>query len=151
MRIGYGEDAHRLVEGRPLWIGGVAVPSDRGAEAHSDGDALLHALTDAVLSALGLGDIGMHFPNDAAVNRGRASAEFLSHALELARERDLAVRQVSAVVILDRPKLGPAREAILARLSDLLGLSPDMIGLTFKTSEGLAPDHVQARAMVWLD
>lgn len=150
-RIGYGEDAHRLAEGRPLVIGGVTIAgAPRGAHAHSDGDVLLHALTDALLSAWALGDIGQHFPDTDPAYAGADSAALLSAALSLALRRagDLRPVQASAVVTLDRPKLGPQRSDIEARVADLLGLSADRVGVTFKTSEGLAPDHVQARAVV---
>ncbi len=150
-RIGLGEDAHRLAEGRPLVLGGVPIAAaTRGAVAHSDGDALLHAVTDALLSAWALGDIGAHFPDTDPAHAGADSAELLRRALEVALAAAGGLRpvQLSAVVTLDRPKLGPQRGAIAARLSGLLGLPLDRVGLTFKTSEGLAPDHVQARCVV---
>ncbi|WP_457637955.1 2-C-methyl-D-erythritol 2,4-cyclodiphosphate synthase [Oceanithermus sp.] len=150
MLIGYGEDSHRLVAGRKLWLGGVEIAAERGALAHSDGDALLHAVTDALLSALALGDIGSLFPDDAEENRARPSSDFLARALELASERGYRPQQLRAVVVLDRPKLSPHRQAIQQRLAELLGLEAESVGLTFKTSEGLAPDHVQARALVVL-
>jgi len=150
VRIGYGEDAHRLIEGRPLRLGGVAIPSERGPLAHSDGDALLHALTDALLAAIGEGDIGTLFPDDDPENKNRPSRDFLRAARERAEVAGYRVIQVSAVVILDRPKLGPYRDPIRASVAELLGLSPDRVGLCFKTSEGLTPDHVQARAVVLL-
>jgi 2-C-methyl-D-erythritol 2,4-cyclodiphosphate synthase len=150
-RIGFGEDAHRLAEGRPLFLGGVAIPEAHlGAVAHSDGDALLHAVTDALLSAWALGDIGAHFPDTDPAHAGADSAVLLRRALEatLVTARGLRPRQVSAVITLDRPKLGPHRAAIAASLAALLDLPLDRVGVTFKTSEGLAPDHVQARAVV---
>ncbi|WP_457631593.1 2-C-methyl-D-erythritol 2,4-cyclodiphosphate synthase [Oceanithermus sp.] len=150
MLIGYGEDSHRLAAGRRLVLGGVEIAAERGAVAHSDGDALLHALTDALLSSLALGDIGALFPDDDAENRARPSTDFLERALAEVRERGYEPQQLRAVVVLDRPRLGPYREAIQSRLSELLGLEPALVGLTFKTSEGLAPDHVQARAVVTL-
>ncbi len=150
MRIGYGEDAHRLAPGRRLVLGGVAIPSELGPVAHSDGDALLHAVTDAVLSAVAAGDIGSLFPDTAPENAGRDSRDFLRAALERARVRGYRVAQVSATVVLDRPRLGPHRAAIAARLAGLLGLPEDRVGLSFKTSEGLAPDHLQARAVALL-
>jgi len=150
VRIGYGEDAHRLAPGRRLVLGGVAIPSELGPVAHSDGDALLHAVTDAVLSAVAAGDIGSLFPDTAPENAGRDSRDFLRAALERARVRGYRVAQVSATVVLDRPRLGPHRAAIAARLAGLLGLPEDRVGLSFKTSEGLAPDHLQARAVALL-
>jgi len=150
-RIGFGEDAHRLAEGRPLRLGGVAIPeAPRGAVAHSDGDALLHAVTDALLAAWALGDIGAHFPDTDPAHAGADSAVLLRRALGVALDRAAGrrPRQVSAVVTLDRPKLGAHRNAIAASLASLLELPLDRVGITFKTSEGLAPDHVQARAVV---
>ena len=151
IRIGYGEDAHRLAEGRPLVLGGVTIAAaTRGAVAHSDGDVLLHALADALLSAWALGDIGQHFPDTDPDFAGTASAALLTDALALALARAGGLRpaQASAVITLDRPKLGPHRAAIAARVAALLGLPADRVGITFKTSEGLAPDHVQARGVV---
>lgn len=150
-RIGFGEDAHRLAEGRPLLLGGFSIPeSPRGPVAHSDGDALLHAVTDALLSAWALGDIGAHFPDTEPAHAGADSAALLRHALDVALDHagDLRPRQASVVVTIDRPKLGPHRAAITASLAALLDLPLDRVGITFKTSEGLAPDHVQARAVV---
>jgi len=150
VRIGYGEDAHRLGPGRPLVLGGVALPSEVGPIAHSDGDALLHAVTDALLTAVAAGDIGQLFPDTAPENAGRDSRAFLREALALVRARGYRVAQLSAVVVLDRPKLGPHRARIQASLAGLLGIGPGDVGLAFKTSEGLAPDHVQVRAVVRL-
>ena len=151
MRIGYGEDAHRLAPGRPLVLGGVRVPSPVGPIAHSDGDALLHALTDALLSAIAAGDIGALFPNDDPQNRARPSREFVDAALARVRARGLRPVEVRGVVVLDAPKLGPHRPAIVASVARLLDLAEEGVGLTFKTSEGLAPHHVQARVFVRLD
>ncbi|MDF1523377.1 MAG: 2-C-methyl-D-erythritol 2,4-cyclodiphosphate synthase [Trueperaceae bacterium] len=151
LRIGFGEDAHRLAPGRPLTLGGVVVPgAERGAIAHSDGDALLHAVADALLSAWALGDIGQHFPDTDAAHAGLDSRAIVARARTLIAERapDARLAQVSAVVTLDRPKLGPHRSTVAATLAGLLDLPVDRVGLTFKTSEGLAPDHVQARATV---
>ena len=159
MLIGYGEDAHRLEEGRRLVLGGVEIASDRGAVAHSDGDALLHALADAVLSAVGGGDIGEIFPDSDPRWAGLAGADLLERVLELAgahplrceRPRCGRLRQVRAVVILDRPKLAPYREAMRRRLAELCGLEPADVNVAFKTSEGLAPYHVQARVVVEIE
>ncbi|GAB5602816.1 2-C-methyl-D-erythritol 2,4-cyclodiphosphate synthase [Thermus sp. FJN-A] len=151
MRIGYGEDSHRLEEGRPLYLCGLQIPSPVGALAHSDGDAALHALTDALLSAYGLGDIGLLFPDHDPRWRGERSVVFLQEALRLVRERGGKLVQVSLALILDRPRLATHRKALVENLSRLLQVPEDRIGLTFKTSEGLAPGHVQARAVVLLD
>lgn len=150
-RIGYGEDAHRLEAGRALVLGGVPVPhAPAGAVAHSDGDAALHALADALLSGLALGDIGQYFPDTAAEWQGLDSAVILARALELVRARGYRPANAALVVTLDRPKLGPLRAAMAQRMAELLHLPETEVGVSFKTSEGLAPDHVQARATVLL-
>lgn len=151
MRLGYGEDSHRLEEGRPLYLCGLLIPSPRGAFAHSDGDAPLHALTDALLSAYGLGDIGLLFPDTDPRWQGARSEVFLREALRLVAERGGRLLQANLVITLDWPKLSPHRKALVENLTRLLGLPEDRVGLGFKTSEGLAPGHVQARAAVLLD
>ena len=150
LRIGHGQDAHRLVPGKRLVIGGVTVPSERGADAHSDGDVLLHALADALLSTRALGDIGKLFPPSDPAFAGLDSRAIVRSILaELERHAgSSAITNVAAVVTLDAPKLGPLRERIAASVADLLGLPADRVGVTFKTSEGLAPDHVQASVVV---
>ncbi|WP_019587119.1 2-C-methyl-D-erythritol 2,4-cyclodiphosphate synthase [Deinococcus apachensis] len=150
-RIGYGEDAHRLAEGRSLVLGGVAIPhAGRGAVAHSDGDAVLHAVADALLSGLALGDIGQYYPDTAPENAGLDSRVILMRCLELVRKRGYAPVNLALVVTLDRPKLGPLRADIARSLAELLGLRETEVGVSFKTSEGLAPDHVQVRVTVLL-
>ncbi|AEV15088.1 2-C-methyl-D-erythritol 2,4-cyclodiphosphate synthase [Thermus sp. CCB_US3_UF1] len=151
MRLGYGEDSHRLLEGRPLYLCGLWLPSPVGALAHSDGDAALHALTDALLSAYGLGDIGLLFPDTDPRWQGVRSEVFLKEALRRVEERGGRLVQASLVLVLDRPKLSPHRQALVDNLARLLGLPQDRVGLSFKTSEGLAEGHVQARAVVLLD
>ena len=150
-RIGYGEDAHRLETGRDLWLGGLKIPdSPHGAVAHSDGDAVLHALADALLSGLALGDIGQYFPDTDPANAGMDSATILRRCLELVRGRGYAPLNVALVVTLDRPKLGGLRPDIAANVAELLTLDRAEVGVSFKTSEGLATDHVQVRATVLL-
>ncbi|WP_102125610.1 2-C-methyl-D-erythritol 2,4-cyclodiphosphate synthase [Deinococcus planocerae] len=150
-RVGFGEDAHRLAAGRPLVLGGVPIPhAERGAVAHSDGDAVLHAVADALLSGLSLGDIGQHYPDTAAENAGLDSRVILARCLALVRERGYAPANVALVVTLDRPKLGPLRAEIAGNVAALLGLAETEVGVSFKTSEGLAPDHVQVRVTVLL-
>lgn len=150
-RIGYGEDSHRLEPGRELWLGGLRIESERGAVAHSDGDVLLHAISDALLSALALGDIGSLFPDTDPQWAGLASRVILEAVLGHVRAGGYRAAQVSLVVMLDRPKLGPHRRAIQANLARLLDLPQDRVGITFKTSEQLAPDHAQCRALVLLE
>lgn len=149
--FGYGEDTHRLGEGRELWLGGVQIENERGAIAHSDGDVILHALSDALLSAFALGDIGSFFPDHDPKWKGLESRVILEVVLQKVRDNGYRLGQVSAVVVLDRPKLGSYRAAIQQNLALLTGLPEKRVGLTFKTSEGLAPHHVQSRAMVYLE
>ena len=151
VRIGYGEDAHALTEGRPLVVGGVEVPSPVGVVAHSDGDVLLHALSDALLSAAALGDIGTYFPPSNAQFKDMDSSQILEHVLKLLGEQgQVTLHNIAAVVTLDAPKLGKLRGEIQDNVARLLNLEPGRVGVTFKTSEGLAPGHIQARATVLL-
>lgn len=152
-RIGFGEDAHALAAGRPLVIGNVVISeSPVGAVAHSDGDVLLHALSDALLSGLALGDIGTYFPPSDPAFKDMDSADILRKVRALLAERSAGIDliNVAAVVTLDSPKLGKYREAIQRRVAELLDLSPGSVGITFKTSEGLAPRHIQSRVTVLL-
>lgn len=146
LRIGYGEDSHKLSEGRPLVIGGVTIESPVGAVAHSDGDVLLHALSDALLSVFALGDIGFYFPPSNPEFKDLNSQVILENVLlELKKQTSFQIQNVAAVVMLDKPKLGKYREDIQKNVSGLLGLNPTDVGITFKTSEGLALEHIQAR------
>ena len=150
-RIGYGEDAHRLEAGRDLILVGVTVPdAPRGSVAHSDGDAVLHAVADALLSGLALGDIGQYFPDTDARWENLDSRVILTRVCGLILEGGCAPVNVAVVVTLDRPKLGPLRGAIAENVARLLDLPVGEVGVSFKTSEGLAPDHVQVRATVLL-
>lgn len=153
-RIGFGEDSHRLVVGRPLRLGGVTIEeSELGSDAHSDGDVLLHALSDALLSAFALGDIGQMFPPTDPAHLDKPGEEIVRAVLERLRPvtgGGLRVVNVAAVVTLDRPKLGPRRDEIAAKVASLLALDVNRVGLTFKTSEGALPSHVQARVALLL-
>ena len=151
-RIGYGEDAHRLEAGRKLVIAGITVPdSPLGAIAHSDGDVVLHTVSDALLSSLALGDIGKFFPDTAPEWKGMDSSLILSAALEKVQSLGWEIVNLAVVVTLDKPKLGALRDAMAANLARLLKLEPENVGIGFKTSEGLAPMHIQARATVLLE
>lgn len=153
LRIGFGEDSHALQAGRPLVLGGVEIDSERGSVAHSDGDVLLHALADALLSAWALGDIGKLFPPGDPATRDLDSSVIVERVLGLLAQSTRGrwhIVNVAAVVTLDAPKLGVWRERIQERVRDLLELPTSAVGVTFKTSEGLAPDHIQARVTVLL-
>jgi 2-C-methyl-D-erythritol 2,4-cyclodiphosphate synthase len=138
-RIGQGWDVHRIVAGRPLILGGVIIPSEFGLEGHSDADILLHAITDALLGALGLGDIGMHFPDTDPRWKDGDSLMFLRHARDLVAGQGYQIANVDSTVILERPKLKDFRAAIREKLAETLGLHLDRVSVKFKTAERLGP------------
>lgn len=137
MRIGMGYDVHRLVIGEELWLGGILIPHDKGLAGHSDADVVLHALVDAILGALGEGDIGTHFPPSDLRWRGAASARFLAHAADLARRAGYAVAQVDCTIICEAPRIGPHRTAMRRRIAQLLGIADTDVGIKATTTEGL--------------
>ena len=137
IRIGIGNDTHRLVEGRPLILGGVHISSDRGAEGHSDADALAHAIADAILGALCEGDLGVHFPDKDPHWSGANSLELLSRVMWLARERDLHVVNVDSTILLETPKLRPYVEKMRANIAGVLGIDAGCVSVKAKTGEGL--------------
>jgi 2-C-methyl-D-erythritol 2,4-cyclodiphosphate synthase len=139
IRTGLGWDVHRLVPGRPLILGGVTVPSELGLEGHSDADVLSHAITDAILGAAALGDIGMHFPDSDPRWKGSNSLVFLRHAKELAAQRGYRIVNVDSTIILERPKLKDYRQAIRERIAETLELEPDRVSVKFKTAEQVGP------------
>ena len=136
-RIGIGYDLHRLVEGRPLVLGGVTIPFDRGLLGHSDADAVCHAIADAVLGAAAMGDIGRHFPDDDPRWLGASSVDLLRRAVEMIERAGYAVESVDAVVIAERPKLRPYIEAMRTCVAAALGVAPDRVSIKGKTSEGV--------------
>ena len=136
-RVGMGFDVHRFGPGDHLMLGGVAVPHDHGVVSHSDGDVVLHAIVDAVLGALAAGDIGTHFPPSDETWRGADSAHFVAHALELLRQRGGQLGHVDVTLICQRPRIGPHRAAMVARLAALLDLAPARISLKATTTERL--------------
>jgi len=135
-RSGIGYDLHRLAAGLKLMVGGVEVPHDKGSVGHSDGDVLSHALCDALLGAASLGDIGTHFPDTDPRWKGASSLLFLEHARELLDERSLRISHIDAVVICERPKLGPHFPRMREALAKSLGISQQQINLKAKTNEG---------------
>lgn len=138
-RTGLGWDVHRLATGRPLILGGVTIPSEFGLEGHSNADVLAHAITDAILGAAALGDIGMHFPDSDPRWKGADSLVFLKHATELAREAGFELVNLDSTVILERPKLKDYRTAIREKLAAALGLPHDCVSVKFKTAEKVGP------------
>lgn len=138
-RSGIGWDVHRLAAGRPLILGGVTVPNDFGLEGHSDADVLSHAITDAILGAAALGDIGMHFPDTDPRWKGSDSLVFLRHAQKLAEAVGYHIVNVDSIVILERPKLKDYRDAMRRCLAETLGLDLDRVSVKFKTAEKVGP------------
>jgi 2-C-methyl-D-erythritol 2,4-cyclodiphosphate synthase len=153
-RVGHGYDIHRLVLGRKLILGGVAIPCDAGLDGHSDADALTHALADAILGALGLPDIGHFFPNTDPQYRGLDSQEILRRAVAEARTRGYAVSNVDISILAERPKLAPHIPAMKERLAATLGVMPAEVGLKATTNEGCdtigAGQAIAAHAVVLL-
>lgn len=139
LRIGLGHDTHRLGEGGPLVLGGISIPHDKHLIGHSDADVLLHALTDALLGAAALGDIGELFPDTDPAHRGRDSGEMLRVAYARVREAGYQVVNVDCVVFAQRPKLNPHKDAIRRRIADLLQVEPQQVGVKAKTGELVGP------------
>lgn len=137
MRIGQGFDAHALVEGRKLVIGGVHIPYEKGLAGHSDADVLIHAVCDALLGAAGLGDIGMHFPDTDARYKGIDSRELLREVAQLLRQKKLRAANVDATIIAQAPKMAPHIAAMRANLASDLGIAPDAVNIKAKTTEKL--------------
>jgi 2-C-methyl-D-erythritol 2,4-cyclodiphosphate synthase len=136
-RIGIGYDSHRLVEGRQLILGGEVVPHSAGLKGHSDGDALCHAITDAILGAAALGDIGRHFPDTDPQYKGANSLELLVRAVGIIHEAGYSVENVDAVVIAEWPKLAPHVDRIRARLAGALGVDLGAVSVKGKTNVGM--------------
>jgi len=136
-RVGIGYDSHRFAAGRPLRIAGVSVPHTHGLLGHSDGDVALHAVTDALLGAAALGDIGRHFPDDDPQWRGVDSARLVREVVETLRRAGLAVRQVDVTVVAERPKLAPLIEAMRAATAKALGVEVGAVSIKAKTNEGM--------------
>lgn len=137
MRIGHGFDAHRLVEGRPFVLGGVRVPFERGPLGHSDADVLAHALSDALLGACALGDLGKHFPDTDARWRGADSMQLLAACVDLTNAAGYAIVNVDATVVVQLPKLAPFVAAIRERLASVLRVGVEAVSVKPKTSEGM--------------
>lgn len=136
-RIGQGYDVHRLEAGEELWLGGVLIPHDKGLAGHSDADVALHAITDAVLGAVGEGDIGTHFPPSDPQWRGARSGQFLEHAVGLARAAGYAIANVDLTLICEAPKIGPHRPAMRAEVARLMGVDEGAVSIKATTTEKL--------------
>jgi 2-C-methyl-D-erythritol 2,4-cyclodiphosphate synthase len=136
-RIGVGNDIHRLVEGRKLILGGVEIPYDRGLLGHSDGDSLTHAITDALLGAAALGDIGSHFSDRDPRWAGADSLVFLRHVRDLLEEQGFEIANVDATILAERPKMAPHISEMKVRLAEAMKISESQINVKAKTNEGL--------------
>lgn len=154
IRVGEGWDVHALVEGRPLILGGVHIPYEKGLLGHSDADALLHAITDALLGAAGLGDIGRHFPDTDPAFKGADSTVLLAEALRQVQARGWRLVNVDSTIVAQAPKLAPHIEGIRARVAEVLGLSAEDVNVKAKTAEKMGPvgegRSIEARAVVLL-
>jgi 2-C-methyl-D-erythritol 2,4-cyclodiphosphate synthase len=155
LRIGQGIDAHRLFSGRPLVVGGVSIPHQQGLEGHSDGDVLLHAIADALLGALGEGDLGRHFPSSNPSLRGIASLEILSKVVAMSRERGLRVAHLDATVIAQAPRLAPHQSQMEAVVANVLEISPEAVNLKVTSTDGMGAigrgEGMAAMAVVLLE
>lgn len=150
MRIGYGWDSHEFKHGIPLKIGGVTIAHPKGLAGHSDGDVLLHALTDALLGAIAAGDIGTYFPPSDARWKGADSAVFLRTALEHVERAGYAVANVDSTLILAEPRIGPHAALIQRRVAELLGIEAASVGVKAKTPEGMGTDNAAIAHVVVL-
>lgn len=155
MRVGIGYDLHRLQPGGPLRIGGVDIPHDRESVGHSDGDALIHAVVDALLGAAALGDIGLMYPDTDPDNRGRDSTEMLLGALDAVRSLGWGIVNIDCIVFAQRPKLLTHRQRMRQRLADILGIEVERVGLQAKTGEGVgaigSEDAIAAQCVALLE
>jgi 2-C-methyl-D-erythritol 2,4-cyclodiphosphate synthase len=136
MRIGHGYDLHRLVEGRTLMLGGVRIVSARGLLGHSDGDVVLHAVCDAILGAMAVGDIGQHFPDTDERFRGVASSELLRHVVKLMSDEEWKVGNLDVTICAEQPRLAPHRLAMRRRIAELLDVPLTCVSIKAKTNEG---------------
>lgn len=154
-RVGIGHDTHRTIAGRPLWVGGLEIPADFGLDGHSDADVLLHAVTDAILGAAGLGDIGEWFPDTAAEFAGADSAELLERVMSEIASRQWRVVNVDCIVFAERPKLSPYKRGIAARIAELLQVESSTVNVKAKTGERVGPigrgEAITAQAVVMLE
>ena len=154
LRIGEGWDIHQLVIGRPLVLGGITIPHSHGLLGHSDADALLHAITDALLGAAALGDIGRHFPDTEAAFHGADSGVLLAEAARRVQAAGWAIANIDSTIVAQAPKLAPHIPAMVARIAGLLGLAEDQVNVKAKTAEKLGPvgegRAIEARAVCLL-
>lgn len=155
MRIGYGEDIHRLVEGRPLILGGVHIPFEKGLLGHSDADCLLHAVMDAILGALSENDIGVLFPPDDPAYEGADSVMLTKKVVYIMKQKGYCISNVDIMLLAEKPKLNPYREAMKQSIANALEITPSQVGLQLGTNEGLDAigegKAIAAKAVVLLE
>jgi 2-C-methyl-D-erythritol 2,4-cyclodiphosphate synthase len=155
LRVGHGYDIHRLVEGRLLFLGGVQIPYARGLLGHSDGDVVLHAVCDAILGAMGAGDIGLHFPDTDERYRGIAGSELVRHVTGLMRDEGWRVSNLDVTICAEQPRLASHRQALRSRIAELLDAPVTAISIKAKSNEGLDAvgrgEAIAATAVVLLE
>ena len=155
MRIGFGYDAHRLVRGRKLVLGGVEIPFEKGLLGHSDADVLIHAICDGILGAIGEGDIGRHFPDDDMRFKDISSLEILDYVAKLATEKGYSVRQVDSTIVAERPKLSALIPRMVENIERVLSINKKMVSVKAKTTEGMGfegtGEGMSAYAVVLVD
>ena len=154
LRVGIGHDTHRLKSGGPLRIGGIDVPFDKSLDGHSDADVLLHAVTDAILGAAAMGDIGELFPDNDAENKDRDSADMLLAAMQKVAAAGFQIANLDCIVFAQAPKLSPYKRPIAQRIAQILQIAPEQVGVKAKTGEGVGPvgnsEIMQAQCIVML-
>ena len=155
MRIGIGYDIHRLVEERKLILGGVEIPYVKGLLSYTDGDVLLHAIADAILGAMSLGDIGRHFPDTDPQYEGMPSRELIKKVIAIMREKKFVLKNIDTIILAEDPKISPFKEKMLDELSSMLGVGRDRINVKATTNEGVGSigrgDAIAAQAVVLLE
>jgi len=155
MRIGIGYDIHRLVEDRKLFLGGVEIPYIKGLLGYSDGDVLLHAISDAILGGMGMGDIGLHFPNTDSQYKGISSLELLKKVAAIAASKKFTINNIDTVVLAEEPKIYPFRMKMMDVISATLGIKKDRVNIKATTNEGVGSlgkgEAIAAYAVVSLE
>lgn len=137
MRVGFGYDVHRLVKGRPLVLGGIEIPFEKGLLGHSDADVLLHAVCDALLGAACLGDIGLHFPDSDPNYKGVASTMLLAETRKIIRQKGFIIINIDATLVAEAPKIAPYRDQMVTSIAEILGIGKDQVSVKATTTEGL--------------
>ena len=155
MRVGIGYDIHRLVEDRKLFLGGVEIPYVKGLLGYSDGDVVLHAISDAILGGMGMGDIGLHFPNTDPQYKGISSIELLKKVMAIAASKNIVINNIDTVVLAEEPKIYPFKQKMVDAISGALGIKKNMVNIKATTNEGVGSlgkgEAIAAYAVVSLE